>query len=175
MNTSKKKPNKADLLVYKALNRAIEADKLRIYLDYGKINRPGSPIYDPWETLLPILVPTVIGMLLILSDRVLFGLVFIIAMVLIYSHYFKKKVYRLIIERAKQYFTKDYDHCQELWDFGGLVLVNTENKKSGCVSPEGDWKEFVIQNFADYMVEKTDKKTDETTNEKSEQEIGISA
>lgn len=36
MNTSKKKPNKADLLVYKALNRAIEADKLRIYLDYGK-------------------------------------------------------------------------------------------------------------------------------------------
>ena len=54
-------------------------------------------------------------------------------------------------------------------------MVNAENKKSGCVSPDGDWKEFVIQNFADYMVEKTDKKTDETTNEKSEQEIGNSA
>ena len=45
------KPSKADLLIYKALNKAIEKDQLRIYLDYGKINRPGSPVYDAWENL----------------------------------------------------------------------------------------------------------------------------
>jgi len=41
------KPSKADLLIYKALNKAIEKDQLRIYLDYGKINRPGSPSMTP--------------------------------------------------------------------------------------------------------------------------------
>lgn len=33
------KPSKADLLIYKALNKAIEKDQLRIYLDYGQ-NQP---------------------------------------------------------------------------------------------------------------------------------------
>ena len=61
-----KTPNKADLLVYKALKTAISQDKLRIYLDYGKINRPQSPVYDPWESLLPVLVPVLIGLALIL-------------------------------------------------------------------------------------------------------------
>lgn len=65
--TETKKPSKADMLIYKALNRAIENDRLRIYLDYGKINRPGSPVYDPWECLLPILVPVLVGLLLIFS------------------------------------------------------------------------------------------------------------
>lgn len=172
--TSKKKPNKADLLVYKALTRAIEEDKLRLYFDYGKINRPGSPVYDPWETLLPILVPTLLGMLLILSNNVIFGLVFIISMILIYSNYFKKKVYRRLIERAKQYFVKDYDNCQNLWDFGGLVLVNADDKKSGCVSPEGDWKEFTVKNFADYMVENK-KKTKKHEEPEQENTASLSA
>ena len=41
--TETKKPSKADMLIYKALNRAIENDRLRIYLEYGKINQQGSP------------------------------------------------------------------------------------------------------------------------------------
>ena len=40
------KPSKADKLIYKALNKAIEKDQLRLYFDYGRINRPGSPVYD---------------------------------------------------------------------------------------------------------------------------------
>ena len=35
------KPSKADKLIYKALNKAIEKDQLRLYFDYGRINRPG--------------------------------------------------------------------------------------------------------------------------------------
>ena len=49
--SAKKIFNRADQLAYHALQKAIEQDKLRIYLDYGKVNRPLSPVYDPWETL----------------------------------------------------------------------------------------------------------------------------
>lgn len=159
--------NKADKMVFKALKTAVEKDKLRIYMDYGKINRPGSPIYDPWECLLPILIPTLIGLMLIICVGVIFGLLFIVAMMMIYTTYFKKKLYRKVIERAKIYLTSSIEHCEELWKFGGLVLVNSENKKLGCVSPEGNWKEFVILNFSDYMLEKTENKPQEKNEEQT--------
>lgn len=162
-----KKPSKADLLIYKALNKAVEDDQLRIYLDYGKINRPSSPVYDPWECLLPILAPILIGLVLIVSVGVLFGLLFIISMILVYSAYFKKKIYRRLIERTKSYITDNYDNCDNLWNFGGLVFVNAANKKLGCVSPDGDWKEFVVRNFSEYMTENKEEKTDETPTAKS--------
>ncbi|MCX4349489.1 MAG: hypothetical protein OSJ76_06890 [Alphaproteobacteria bacterium] len=156
------KPSKADKLIYKALNKAIEKDQLRLYFDYGRINRPGSPVYDVWETLLPVLTPIIIGLILILTVSVIFGLAFIIAMILVYITYFKKKVDRYLIERTKTYFTSSYENCVKLWDFGGIVLVNAANKKQGCVSPEGDWKEFVVSNYADYMVESKDAPQQET-------------
>lgn len=155
------KHSRADTMAFNALQKAVEQDKLRIYLDYGKVNRPGSPIYNPWECLLPILFPVLIGLLLIVSVGVLFGLLFIIAMIFVYSTYFKKKLYRIVIERTKTFLTSDLDKCEQLWNFGGLVLVNTENKKSGCVAPEGDWKEFVILNFSDLMLETNKEPEDE--------------
>ena len=129
---TKKQHNRADELTYHALVKAVEADKLRIYLDYGKINRPLSPVYNPWETLLPILLPILLGLILIIGVGVIFGLLFIIGMILVYSGVVKKKLYQRIIARTK---------------------VNADNKKSGCVAPEGDWKEFVVKNFADLMIE----------------------
>lgn len=161
------KPSKADALIYKALNKAIEADQLRIYLDYGKVNRPGSPIYDVWENLLPVLTPVIIGLILILSVSVFFGLAFIVAMTLIYITYFKKRVDRYLIDRTKTYFTSSYENCIRLWNFGGIVLVNANNKKAGCVSPEGDWKEFVVRNFADYMVDPKPEEPKENLNEQT--------
>ena len=159
------KPSKADYLIYKALQTAIEKNQLRLYLDYGRINRPGSPVYDVWENLLPVLTPVVIGLILILTVSVFFGLAFIIAMILVYITYFKKRVDRYLIERTKEYFMQSYDNCIKLWNFGGIVLVKKKKKKQGCVSPEGDWKEFVVKNFADYMVsEKDTPQTSETEN-----------
>lgn len=152
-----KKPSKADRLIFKALKKAVDEDKLRIYLDYGKINRPTSPVYDPWECLLPILVPVLIGLVLILSVGVFFGLSFIIAITFIYSTYFKKKTHRHLIERTKKHLVKSYNNCEELWTFGGIILVNAENKKQGCVAPEGDWKEFVVKNFSNFMVDNQEK------------------
>lgn len=95
------KPSKADLLIYKALNKAIEKDQLRIYLDYGKINRPGSPVYDAWENLLPVLTPVLTGLILILSVSVIFGLSFMIAMIMIYTAYFKRKLTAALFSEPK--------------------------------------------------------------------------
>ena len=103
--------------------------KLRIYLDYGRINRPQSPVYNPWESLLPILAPMLVGIALMWWTGVIFGLLFIIGMILIYSNVVKRKLNALLIQRTKDFITSGYDNCCTLWEFGGLVLVNAENKK----------------------------------------------
>ena len=157
-------PSKADKLIYKAFCLAMERNLLRIYMDTARINRPSSPVYNPWENLLPLLVPIIIGLILIVTVGSLFGLAFIIGMILIYNYYVKKIIDKRLLERAKKYILTDYQHCQELWKFGGLVLATSTNKKTGCISPEGDWKDFTVQNFADFMLDtSTDKTPDEET------------
>jgi len=148
------KPSKADLMIYKTLLKAIEQDKLRLYFDYVKLNRPGSKVYNPWEALLPVLIPSIIGLLLIMASDIIVGLIFIIVTVLASTYYFRKKIYHHLIERTKALIVSGYDNMEELWKFGGIVLVNADNKKLGCVAPEGDWKDFVVNNYAEYMIEK---------------------
>ncbi len=157
-----KQLNKADVLIYKAFKTALDKNLLSLYLISSKLNRPNSPVYNPWENLLPLLIPLIIGVILILMVGAFFGLAFIVGIVLVYNYYFKKIIDKRLLERTKKYVTIDFNHCQELWEFGGLVLATKENKKIGCISPEGDWKDFVVQNFADFMVDKkTENKTDE--------------
>ena len=159
-------PNKADLLIYKALNKAMEENLLLIYLDSAKLNRPNSPVYNPWENLLPLLIPTIIGLLLIISVSSFFGLAFIIGMILVYTYYFKKFIDKRLLERTKKYITQDYHKCKEIWTYGGIVLATTKNKKIGCIAPSGDWKEFIVKNFADFMVDK-EKPTEDKPNEQN--------
>lgn len=156
------KPNKADLLIHKAFQRALDQNLLRIYMDTSKLNRPLSPVYNPWENLLPLLLPMLLGLLLIIFVGTFFGLAFIIGMILAYTNYVKKIIDQRLLERTKAYMRLDFEHCSELWNFGGIVLATAQNRKIGCIAPEGEWKNFIIQNFADFMVDAPTPQTKDT-------------
>ncbi len=158
---SKGKANRAEELAYKALIRAINGDNLLIYLDESRINRPQSPVYDPWETLLPILIPMIFGLILMLWVGIIFGLLFIIGITAFYSSFTKKKLQQLLLLRTKKYIISGYENFTNLWDFGGFVLVNATDKKIGCIAPDGNWKEFIAANFAELMLDKTQEKPEE--------------
>lgn len=150
----KKIPNRADELAYHAFTQALEQNKIHLALIESKINRPASPVYNPWEVLLPILLPVVLGLILILAVGPIFGLVFMGAAIIASSNLVKKQLEQRLMLRTRAMLLAGYDDFCRLWEFGGLVLVNAENKKLGCIAAEGDWKEFVIRNFADLMIEK---------------------
>lgn len=162
-----KRISKADRLVFKALQKAIAEDKIHICLINSKINIPGSPIYNPWEILLPTLAPLLLGLLLIWWVGILWGLVFMIAGILLSSNLVKKEIEHRLLERAKNFLIADFEACNQIWDFGGIVLVKTDDKQKGCIAPENSWKEFVILNFADLM---TDKPKEQLSEEKVDEE-----
>ena len=152
-----KRISKADILVFKAMQKAIEDNKLQICLINSKINIPGSPVYNPWEMLWPILAPVLLGLVLIGLVGVLLGLAVMVGGIILSSNVVNKKIEQRLYERAKNFFIYDYNSCNLLWEFGGIVLVNANDKRHGCIAPDGNWKEFVILHFADYMTEKKDK------------------
>ena len=125
-----KTPNKADLLVYKALKAAIGQDKLRIYLDYGKVNRPQSPI----------LIPVLIGLALIIGVGVIFGLLFIGVMIEVFSVYFKKKIYRRLIERTKNYLVSGYETVKSCGLGAELCWSMPTTRQSAALRPKGTGK-----------------------------------
>ena len=157
-----KQINKADQLVFRALKKAFEEDKLHLCLINSKVNIPGSPLYNPWEVLVPTLCPLLVGLVLIGLVGILWGLVFMVAGLLLSANLIKKKMEQRLFDRAKQQMFAGYESWCSLWDFGGIVLVKAEDKSKGCIAPDADWREFVILNFADYMTEK--KQTSEEKN-----------
>ena len=159
-----KKTNKADILIFKALQKAIAEDRLHLCLISSKINVPGSPVYNPWEVLLPALLPVVLGLFLIWAAGILWGLAFMVAGIMLSSNLVRKKLEQRLFDRTRALLTADYDSCCRLWEFGGIVLVNAVDKSQGCIAPDGNWKEFVVLHFADLM---TDKKTEEMPDEKA--------
>ena len=163
-----KRINKADKLTFKALQKAFDTEELQIALISSKINIPSSPVYNPWEVLLPMLIPATIGLFLIWLIGVIFGLLFMVAGIILSSNLIKKKMEQRLFERSKAFFLSDYNSCNELWDFGGIVLINASNKKQSCVSPEGNWKEFVVLNYSQYM---TDGKQGEAFVEEHQSEL----
>lgn len=158
----KKICNRADEMAFNALKKAFETGKIILYLIESKINRPCSPVYNPWEVLLPILIPAIIGLILIMVVGPIFGLFFMVATIFVTSNLVKKKLEQRLLERCKEQLLSSYSECNKLWDFGGIVLVNSDNKKHSCIAPEGNWKEFIIKNFADLLIEKKEEIVVET-------------
>ena len=160
------RPNRAEQLIYKAFKKALEQNLLYIYLDTDKMNRPNSPIYNPWENLLPLLLPVIIGLALILSKSVFYGLAFIIGTIILYKFGIRHLISKILLKRAKKYLTQDFRHCEKLWKFGGLVLAAAANRKVSCIAPDGSWKDYIVENFSYLMTEEQEEKKD-TKNEKS--------
>ena len=86
---------------------------------------------------------------------------------LLSANFIKKKMEQRLLERAKEQISSDYESCCRLWDFGGVVLVKTDDKKQGCIAPDANWKEFIILNFSDFMTDKKEAAQPENDNEKA--------
>ncbi|MBQ9235721.1 MAG: hypothetical protein IJ184_04575 [Alphaproteobacteria bacterium] len=146
-----KRINKADRLIFSALQKAIAAEKIHLCLINSKINIPSSPVYNPWEGLVPLLSPVLLGLILIWAVGIACGITVMTVGIFAASHLARKKLENRLLERAKNKFVSDYQSCCDMWQFGGLVLVKADDKKIGCLAPEGDWKEFVVRYFSDLM------------------------
>jgi len=148
--------NRRDLLMYNAMVKAIEQKMVRVAINFGVLNKVGSPVYNPWENLLPILSPLILGLVMMFMSGIIGGMVIMLLGLMLYGMFFKTVVSAILENRTVAYITKNYEQWQTIWDMGGITVLSTLYANVGCASPEGDWKQFVALNISDLMVEEDD-------------------
>ncbi len=166
---------KADLLTYRALQKALNMGRVNLLINYHHLNRQGCPIYDIWENLLPILFPCVFSLAVMITVGLLTGIIVLLFSVILYVYFIKAYLEQKLKEKAFKYITASVENLVELWKFGGIELVFSLSKAMKCKAPKGDWRKFTNVNLADFIgneesligkLENTQKEKNEETEKK---------
>lgn len=129
------------------LKESRDSGEIEIGTNIWRINGPRSPVYSSVENALPYLILTVV----VVAAFFLFGwmiAVIVLLVALILSVFLIPRIVsRRVRQRALNFALRNVDHWMSLWDAGALSLRMTNNSGARCRSPDGDWKEFLRENF----------------------------
>jgi hypothetical protein len=122
------------------LVRLLRENRLRLGVNIGLMNRPGSPVFRRVETALPIFL----GIMGVVGGVALGGLALgLVALMAGLGVWFLVVLPRMkdqVYERTLGYVTGDVAHFLAAWEAGAITL---ERGGEECRPPEGDWQGFV--------------------------------
>jgi hypothetical protein len=146
-------PNRADMLHYKAVIKALDLGRIRVNISFLHMNKQGSPVYNPWENLVPLLTPIFLSLIIMFSAGIIEGIIFLILGILMYLYLFRIMIAKRLNERVLSFMRYSYLGWQTIWDYGGVSIISTLNPKLGSRAPDDDWKKFVALNLSDLMTD----------------------
>jgi hypothetical protein len=148
---------KRDRALYARLIESYQADRIGIFVDFDRLNRPKSPIWDPWENvgpLLLILTGSLAPMFFATQPYgVLFGSAAMVLGVFFYLFVVRPWIAQRVYRRALDAAIDNLHNWNILWKLGGLVLTLNYMNKTRCVSPDGDWRAFVTRYLPEMELE----------------------
>lgn len=131
-----------DEALHGAIRAAHHAKRVELRIAYDTLNRHGSPVYDLWDNLLPLLLLMVASMAMLLALGMLVGMIAMLLGILIYllgiQHWIAFRLY----DRTLRVALLDTKRFQILWKHGGIALLLPDTGEV-CKAPEGDWRKFV--------------------------------
>lgn len=157
MNTTPLTPKagerKRDRALYQRLIESYRADRVGIFVDFDRLNRPKSPVFSPMENVLPLLIVFGGALAVMFTLHLLLGTALMVAGIFLYlaviRPWVSNRVYRRTIDAA----TDNLHNWNLLWKLGGLVVTLNYMNKTRCVSPDGDWRAFVTRYLPEMEVE----------------------
>ncbi|MGD9637596.1 MAG: hypothetical protein AB7U85_00885 [Alphaproteobacteria bacterium] len=146
--------NRADILKFKAMKTALIDGKAQIYINFKQLNRKNSPFFNPWENILPLLFVAVFSLVMMFSSGAISGILILLAGVISYIKVFPFFMQDIMKQRVLFYSINDINNWNKMWQFRGVTIKVASNPRIVCKSYEDDWRDFVVINFADLMIEK---------------------
>lgn len=151
MNPPLEPPSREDQLIFQGLQKALSENKAFIKINFKHLNKRGSPFFNPWENILPLLTALLLSLAIMIFDTLLMGTVFLTIFALIYALLFpfimepvmKNRVLKRIVPRIEKFLIA--------WRYGGIALFLTADAHFFCASPRGDWRGFAKAYFSDLI------------------------
>lgn len=124
------------------LVRLLRERRLRLGVNIGLMNRPGSPVFRRIETALPIFlgIMGVVGAVAIGGFPL--GIVALTAGLAVWFLVILPRMKDQVYDRTLGYVTAEPDNFVRAWEAGAITLQRGEEE---CRPPEGDWALFVRQ------------------------------
>jgi len=153
---STKGENRRDKALYGRLMESYQADRISIFIDFDRLNRPKSPVFNPWENVVPLLIVLLMAAAAMVLLDLLLGTLSMLLGVIIYMFLVRPWISQRVYRRSIVAATDNLHNWNILWKLGGLVLTLNYMSKTRCVSPDGDWRAFVTRYLPEMDIEGAD-------------------
>ena len=155
MNT-KPAEKKRDRALYARLVESYQADRISVFVDFDRLNHPRSPIWNPWENVVPLLLTLVASITIMFTIDLLLGTAVMVLGVFLYLFIIRPWISQRVYRRALEAAMDNLHNWNILWKQGGLVITLNYMNKTRCVSPDGDWRAFVTRYLPEMEMEGLD-------------------
>lgn len=155
MNT-KPAEKKRDRALYARLVESYQADRVSVFVDFDRLNHPRSPIWNPWENVVPLLLLLVGSLAIMFTVDLLLGTAVMVLGVFLYLFMIRPWISQRVYRRAIEAAMDNLHNWNILWKQGGLVITLNYMSKTRCVSPDGDWRAFVTRYLPEMEIEGLD-------------------
>jgi len=133
-----------DYRLHERLAEAYMADRIRIQVNFEHLNRAGSPVFDPWENVLPLIGLILFCIFLMVFDLVV-GTIGLVVAMFVYALFVRPWVAKRVRQRTIESMLKNAHNWQVIWSLGGVVVTLVDNPRIGVVAPAGNWRTFARQ------------------------------
>ena len=150
-------PTRQDLLIFQGLQRALVEKKAFVKIDFKALNKIGSPFFNPWENVVPLLTILVLSLATMIVDNLMTGTIVLTVLILGYAFlmpfllepFMQNRVVKRIVPRIEKFLIA--------WRYGGFFLFFNADARVLCTAPQGDWRVFAESYFPDLIpADKTD-------------------
>lgn len=144
-------PTREDLLIFQGLQRALVENKAQIKIDFKRLNKSGSPFFNPWENILPILVILTLSMSLMIVDNLIMGTIALLVLSVVYAFFMPFFLEPFMYNRVVKRIVPKIEKFLIAWRYGGISVVLTADNHFSCTAPSGDWRYFTENYFPDLI------------------------
>jgi len=130
-----------DYKLHERLAEAYMADRIRIRIDFMRLNRTGSPVFNPWENVVPLL-GLLLASLAVMPFNLVAGTLALIGAMFVYAFLVRPWIANRVRTRTIESMLRNAHNWQLLWSYGGIVVTLADNPRIGVVSPAGNWRSF---------------------------------
>ncbi|MCQ2966320.1 MAG: hypothetical protein MJ250_06250 [Alphaproteobacteria bacterium] len=144
-------PSRQDQLIFQGLQRAIVENKAFIKINVHQLNKIGSPVFNPWENVLPMLIVVTLAIATMYIVNLTMGMLMLVVLCLIDIIIIPIILEPIITNRLVRRIVPKIEKFLVAWYYGGFKIVLQAEQSYTCTAKIEDWREFATEYFNDLI------------------------